>query len=195
MKKFLGKKATPSTLEAAKEAQLRTLMGLEEGDRLPLTFHVESAGGLTKNSCTICCPVGSQPGDILVVTTSNPGEGFQIAVPERVKEHDKFEVNLNTYEPIYGIEGRDLPKPVEPNIITDIDEVNKPQYRRKPTGLARPSWGLEQMKVARSLSTDEANSMVRQRPSLLQLPHVQLLTRIFRCAVEKLRLRRSCGIS
>ena len=161
MKKFRNKK-NGGDGEAAKLAALREIMGLKEGQRLPETFHVDSEGGLTKNSCTILAPSGSQAGDILIVTTANGGEVFQMPVPEGVVELDKFEVNLNTYEPIYGIVGRALPeKPESATVITDDDEViNAPQYRRKPEVLSRPSWGLEKLKVARSLSTDEANSMV-----------------------------------
>ena len=138
-------------------------MGLQEGERLPETFYVDSDSGLTKNSCTVVAPIGSQPGDILVVKTTSAGEVFQIKVPNGVVQEDKFEVNLNSYEPIYGIVGRALPQqPESAKVITDDkDIVNTPQYRRKPETLSRPSWGLEKMKVARSLSTDEANRMVR----------------------------------
>eukprot|EP01052_Picozoa_sp_SAG31_P004083 SAG31_NODE_166_length_21670_cov_22.507719_1_plen_162_part_00 len=159
-KKFRLKKANDD--EAAKLA-LREIMGLKDGERLPETFHVESDGGLTKNSCTVIAPVGSQQGDILIVTSTNGGEVFQMEVPQGVVESDKFEVNLNTYEPIYGIVGRALlnDKPESAMVITDDNEIiNTPQYRRKPEILSRPSWGLEKTKVARSLSTDEANRMV-----------------------------------
>lgn len=168
MKKFRNKKSGGGggdDQDAARLAALREIMGLEEGQRLPETFHVDSDGGLTKNSCTIIAPAGSQAGDILVVTTANGGEVFQMPVPDGIVEMDKFELNLNTYEPIYGIVGRALPKkPESAKVITDDkEEINKPQYRRKPEILSRPSWGLEKLRVARSLSTDEANKMVRSR--------------------------------
>ena len=160
MKRITSQKKDKKHLAAGvaeQEARLRTLIGIGEKGRLPMMLQVVSIEGLTANSCTVCCPSGSQAQDVLIVKCLN-GERFQIKIPENLKEDAKFEVNLNSYEAIYGF--RDLPKPAESNIITDLEEVGKPQYRRKPTRLVRPSWGLEQLKVARSLSADEANCMV-----------------------------------
>jgi hypothetical protein len=67
MKRITSQKKDKKHLAAGvaeQEARLRTLIGIGEKGRLPMMLQVVSIEGLTANSCTVCCPSGSQAQDV-----------------------------------------------------------------------------------------------------------------------------------